>query len=276
MSQKKDSNQPSQPKTTDDSSPGSTLPTGKGRKHRLHSPPRGLELALEGAESEALTEAGREVLEAESAKSRSLPPEGPPPADTSGAFEAQGDLAEATGAFAESVETITIALQLIIGKFDATLGRIERVVRISTFAALLLILVLLVMGWALFRIESMLWRLEEDHDQLVTVRGQLNSAASSLAALTKAQEKTDKKVADVQKKVADDAEIEIVPDDNGGAKVVITPKKNGKTGGKKNGGKKPPVAQSAAPKIEIPIPGAKASNHKEPENPEQKPPPPDR
>jgi hypothetical protein len=230
------------------------------------SHPEGLAEALE--DSEALAKKGKASLDA---AAKSLPPKArvvplreEEEADTSGAYESQEDLAEATGVFATSVDIITNALLVILGKFDESCTKQDRSNTRMAWILLIMVSVAGAMGWAVWRIEGMVHQQAEARVASLEAARKQSEAAAEMRKLTEALKKTEEKVDEVKKEQEKQPDIAFEPDGKGGAKMVVTPKCKGDAKDcerkappskkPKAGGKKPPVPPTA--KVEIPIPGA--------------------
>lgn len=234
------------------------------------TPPEGLRDAI--ADEDVAAKKGEEILKE---VMKTLPPPSPPksPArsvedeededeeESVDLDEAADDLGEAAGVFAAGVDTITSALLVILGKFDESLKKGERILRQQKSMTFLLLLLFLGLAFLLYRVENVIDKLAESQDRVVMVSSQVGAAVTELRDLSKAQQKTDAKVDEVKAESEKKPDIEIVSDNKGGAKVVITPKTASKTVSDIRPPKTPETSKSAEPSppppIEISIPGSK-------------------
>lgn len=159
--------------------------------------------------------------------------------------EAAHDLQEGVGVFAASIDTITNALFLTIGKLHAITRRINIVIALALAAFLIL-------AFAIFRIEGLIERLAEDRREALALKNDLVALKNDLQATRKEGQKTSEDVAAVKKASEEKPDISIVPDDKGGAKVVIKTS-TAPTGVKLVPPIKKPPEEPAPPSIELPI-----------------------
>lgn len=193
------------------------------------SEPNGEELAAQGREELQASSAPPAPAEPQSVAVESAPVSAP------GVDEAQGDLVAATGAFAASVQTITDALMLILGKFqhmhkkqeavnqavDGMLRKQALVNRTVNAFAVLSLMVLIAMGYLVYRVEDIAGGLHRDQVTLRHLLMRSEESKKGIADVAAQQKRTDQKVADVQKAAEGRSDIKIVADLDGGAKVVI-------------------------------------------------------
>lgn len=141
------------------------------------------------------------------------PPEGHPSyADLE---EAGEDAKKGMNTFTHYADTITDSLFLLIGKFDASLTRINLGVLLAGLALGCMVVMIV-------RFEGMLSLQAEDRAKDVVLRRELKTLKEELLALQIDAKQTKKDVAEVRKQTDEQADIDIeVDEQTGRAKVVI-------------------------------------------------------
>lgn len=111
--------------------------------------------------------------------------------------ETHEDLADATGAFAQSVDTITSGMLVILGQFDTSLKRAERLNRLALFMSVLMTLVAASSAWSVWKIQSILHSIAEADRRIDGMSRRLETAQ------------------------AEQPRLVVVSDDSGGSRVVL-------------------------------------------------------